>query len=252
MAPQKTATNGQGIGRSARPRDGNLRQKPDIGELTYGSAQLHAITRTADGRDFDYDADGRRELREGTGIRLGREKITYTEFGLPSTVRSGTSTVEERSYGYDAEPERVLESMATGEETVSWGGLYRRHKDLTGARRYGDKRRVKLLLKWLHAGVMDDGKLHEVTAGTPQGGIRTHAPSPRRAFAIDARPRPRVARTANCAVRASLPMFAPRPHANHEPHTFHFTDILDHATLDTERASKHLCAAHLAPFLVEL
>ncbi len=37
--------------------------------------------------------------------------------------------------------------------------------------RIGDKRLVRLLLKWLNAGVMEDGKLHEVTAGTPQGGI---------------------------------------------------------------------------------
>lgn len=37
--------------------------------------------------------------------------------------------------------------------------------------RIGDRRLVRLLLKWLNAGVMEDGKLHEVTAGTPQGGI---------------------------------------------------------------------------------
>jgi RNA-directed DNA polymerase len=37
--------------------------------------------------------------------------------------------------------------------------------------RIGDKRMVRLLMKWLHAGVMEDGELHEVEAGTPQGGI---------------------------------------------------------------------------------
>lgn len=37
--------------------------------------------------------------------------------------------------------------------------------------RIGDKRMVRLLMKWLHAGVMEDGELHEVKAGTPQGGI---------------------------------------------------------------------------------
>ena len=26
-------------------------------------------------------------------------------------------------------------------------------------------------MKWLHAGVMEDGKLHEVQEGTPQGGV---------------------------------------------------------------------------------
>jgi group II intron reverse transcriptase/maturase len=37
--------------------------------------------------------------------------------------------------------------------------------------RIGDKRLVRLLMKWVHAGVMEDGKFHEVEAGTPQGGI---------------------------------------------------------------------------------
>jgi group II intron reverse transcriptase/maturase len=37
--------------------------------------------------------------------------------------------------------------------------------------RIGDKRMVRLLMKWLHAGVMEKGELHEVKAGTPQGGI---------------------------------------------------------------------------------
>jgi RNA-directed DNA polymerase len=33
-----------------------------------------------------------------------------------------------------------------------------------------DTRMVRLLMKWLHAGVMEDGELHEVQAGAPQGG----------------------------------------------------------------------------------
>ena len=37
--------------------------------------------------------------------------------------------------------------------------------------RIGDRRLVRLLMKWMKAGVMKDGELHEVTAGTPQGGI---------------------------------------------------------------------------------
>lgn len=37
--------------------------------------------------------------------------------------------------------------------------------------RIGDKRLVRLLMKWLHAGVMENGALHEVEEGTPQGGI---------------------------------------------------------------------------------
>ena len=35
----------------------------------------------------------------------------------------------------------------------------------------GDRRLVRLLMKWMKAGVMKDGKLYEVTEGTPQGGI---------------------------------------------------------------------------------
>lgn len=37
--------------------------------------------------------------------------------------------------------------------------------------RIADRRMVRLLMKWLKAGVMEEGKLHEVTEGTPQGGI---------------------------------------------------------------------------------
>jgi group II intron reverse transcriptase/maturase len=37
--------------------------------------------------------------------------------------------------------------------------------------RIADRRMVRLLMKWLHAGVMEDGQLHDVEEGTPQGGI---------------------------------------------------------------------------------
>jgi group II intron reverse transcriptase/maturase len=37
--------------------------------------------------------------------------------------------------------------------------------------RIGDRRFVRLLMKWLRAGVMEDAELHEVKEGTPQGGI---------------------------------------------------------------------------------
>jgi RNA-directed DNA polymerase len=36
--------------------------------------------------------------------------------------------------------------------------------------RISDKRLVRLLMKWLHAGVMEDGKLYEAKVGAPQGG----------------------------------------------------------------------------------
>lgn len=37
--------------------------------------------------------------------------------------------------------------------------------------RVGDRRLVRLLMRWLQAGVMEDGKLTETEEGTPQGGI---------------------------------------------------------------------------------
>jgi group II intron reverse transcriptase/maturase len=37
--------------------------------------------------------------------------------------------------------------------------------------RIGDKRLVRLLMKWLKAGVMEDREIHEVSEGTPQGGV---------------------------------------------------------------------------------
>jgi len=37
--------------------------------------------------------------------------------------------------------------------------------------RIGDTRMVRLLMKWVHAGVMEEGELHRVQAGTPQGGV---------------------------------------------------------------------------------
>ena len=37
--------------------------------------------------------------------------------------------------------------------------------------RIGDRRLVRLLMKWLKAGVVEEGRLHEVEAGTPQGGV---------------------------------------------------------------------------------
>jgi RNA-directed DNA polymerase len=46
-----------------------------------------------------------------------------------------------------------------------------RHLQAFLEHRIGDTRMVRLLMKWAKAGVMEDGKLHETEAGTPQGGI---------------------------------------------------------------------------------
>jgi group II intron reverse transcriptase/maturase len=37
--------------------------------------------------------------------------------------------------------------------------------------RIGDRRMVRLLMKWMRAGVMEEGELHAVEEGTPQGGV---------------------------------------------------------------------------------
>ena len=37
--------------------------------------------------------------------------------------------------------------------------------------RIGDRRLVRLLMKWLKAGVVEEAELHDVEAGTPQGGV---------------------------------------------------------------------------------
>jgi RNA-directed DNA polymerase len=37
--------------------------------------------------------------------------------------------------------------------------------------RIADRRTVRLIMKWMRAGVMEEGELHEVQEGTPQGGV---------------------------------------------------------------------------------
>lgn len=46
-----------------------------------------------------------------------------------------------------------------------------RHLQAFIEHRIGDSRLVRLLMKWAKAGVMEEGKLRETQAGTPQGGI---------------------------------------------------------------------------------
>jgi group II intron reverse transcriptase/maturase len=46
-----------------------------------------------------------------------------------------------------------------------------RHLQAFIEHRIGDTRLVRLLMKWAKAGVMEEGKLHETQAGTPQGGL---------------------------------------------------------------------------------
>lgn len=88
------------------------------------------------------------------------------------------------SYGYrpGRSPHRALDALAAAiQDKVDWvlDADIRSFFDTIDhewlqkfvEHRIGDKRMVRLLMKWVHAGVMEDGKLHDVEAGTPQGGI---------------------------------------------------------------------------------
>lgn len=88
------------------------------------------------------------------------------------------------SYGFrpGRSPQQALDALAVAlEKKVSWvldadvrsffntidhGWMQRCIEH-----RIGDRRLVRLLMKWLKAGVMEDGELHAVEEGTPQGGI---------------------------------------------------------------------------------
>jgi RHS repeat-associated protein len=117
---------------------GNLTAKPDVGQLFYETPKRHAVTRTNDGRNFEYDADGNQTVREGGPIRLGRQEVDYTQFGLPATVRSGPkgAASEVRSFSYDAAQSRVRERTQTGDETVTLGDAFRRAVGAAGTTQY--------------------------------------------------------------------------------------------------------------------
>lgn len=88
------------------------------------------------------------------------------------------------SYGF--RPKRsghnALDALATAiHKRVSWvldadieaffDTIDHRHLQAFIEHRIGDRRMVYLLMKWAKAGVMEEGKLHESQAGTPQGGL---------------------------------------------------------------------------------
>jgi group II intron reverse transcriptase/maturase len=88
------------------------------------------------------------------------------------------------SYGF--RPKRsahdALDALAVAvQRRVSWvldadirsffDTIDHRHLQTMLEHRIGDTRMVRLLMKWVHSGVMEEGKLHGVQAGTPQGGV---------------------------------------------------------------------------------
>ena len=88
------------------------------------------------------------------------------------------------SYGYrpGRSPHGALDALAEAiMRKVGWvldadieaffDTIDHRHLQTFLEHRIGDTRLVRLLMKWAKAGVIEDGKLHETRAGTPQGGI---------------------------------------------------------------------------------
>ena len=88
------------------------------------------------------------------------------------------------SYGFRPKKSAhdALDALATAiNKRVSWvldadieaffDTIDHRHLQTFIEHRIGDRRMVYLLMKWAKAGVMEEGKLHETQAGTPQGGI---------------------------------------------------------------------------------
>ena len=71
----------------------------------------------------------------------------------------GTALLRRVNWVLDADIRAFFDTIAHG-----WMQKFLEHK-------IGDRRLVRLLMKWMKAGVMKDGELHEVTEGTPQGGI---------------------------------------------------------------------------------
>ncbi|WP_207217691.1 MULTISPECIES: FG-GAP-like repeat-containing protein [Sorangium] len=101
--------------------NGNIREKPDVGEYTYDPEHPHAV-RTAGADVFAYDAVGNQVRRPGV------EEIRYTAFDLPAsiTLAGGTGTVD---LDYDGDQRRIRKTTPM-EQTVYAGDLYERVTDL--------------------------------------------------------------------------------------------------------------------------
>lgn len=103
-------------------------------------------------------------------VRMLLEPIYEAEFlGLSYGFRPGRSqhqALDALSVALQRKVNWVLDAdIRSFFDTIDHGWLKRSIEQ-----RIGDRRLVRLLMKWLKAGVMEDGKLHEVQVGTPQGG----------------------------------------------------------------------------------
>ena len=107
---------------------GNLVSRQGMGENISsfyertGGAGPHAVTRSSLG-SYTYDASGNQLTAPG-------RTVTYTTFGLPSRVVTGTGNTE---YRYDSMNARVVKSASSGESTFYVGGLFEERRAPNGA-----------------------------------------------------------------------------------------------------------------------
>ncbi|WP_338263266.1 RHS repeat-associated core domain-containing protein [Corallococcus caeni] len=107
---------------------GNLLSRQGMGENISsfyertGGAGPHAVTRSSFG-SYTYDASGNQLTAPG-------RTVTYTTFGLPSRVVTGTGNTE---YRYDSMNARVVKSDSSGESTFYVGGLFEERRAPNGA-----------------------------------------------------------------------------------------------------------------------
>jgi group II intron reverse transcriptase/maturase len=104
-------------------------------------------------------------------VRWLLEPIYEAEFlGLSYGFRPGRSphdALDALAVAIDREVRWVLDAdIRSFFDTIDHGWMQRFLEH-----RIGDSRLVRLLMKWMHAGVMEDGELRQTQAGTPQGGL---------------------------------------------------------------------------------
>jgi group II intron reverse transcriptase/maturase len=104
-------------------------------------------------------------------VRMVLEPIDEAEFlGLSYGFRRGRGqhdALDALAVAIDREVRWVLDAdIRSFFDTIDFGWMQRFIEH-----RIGDSRMVRLRMKWMHAGVMEDGELRETQAGTPQGGL---------------------------------------------------------------------------------
>jgi RHS repeat-associated protein len=114
---------------------GNLLHLPGVGTLSYDQHGPHQVSRTEEGRTFDYVA-GNQVARSGASVPDGHQRIDYTAFDLPYRVASGPDEqlpVSTARFHYDASNKRAVQIKNDGSRVFYAGELYRRTIAASGA-----------------------------------------------------------------------------------------------------------------------